>query len=140
MTNFFESMIDELSEDEKKILDKIQTKILASLEDEKNEKNKKLENITNPYVDLSQDHSGIIKSKNLTGFPNELIFTIKAEVSQIGEYGQLLSIVDVIEKFYHIPIEPENDYKPHVDNFFNKFHNTLEETCKIIHSNKQNGK
>jgi hypothetical protein len=140
MTDFFQSVVNELSEEEKEILDKIQTKILASLENEKDEKNKKLEEITDPYVDLSEDHPDIIQKKNLTGFPNELIFTVKAEVSQIGEQRQLLSIVDIIEKFYHIPLDINSDYKSHVDNFLNKFHSTLEESCRIIHSNKQNEK
>lgn len=140
MSDFFQEIVNELSDEEKQILDKIQNKLLSSLEDQKNQKNQKLEDIVDPYIDLSTEHPDIIKKKNITGSPNELVFIIKAEASQIGEQGQLLSIVDIIEKFYHIPIQTDDDYKPHIDKFFDKFHTTLEETCRIIHSNKKHEK
>lgn len=132
MQNFFNEIINELSEDEKLILEKIQNKLFDSFEKQKQESIEKLESTQDPYIDFSKEHPNIIRSKNLTGNPNELVFTIRAEASQIGEKGQLLSIVDIVEKFYHIPIEAHDNYTAHMDKFFENFHNTLEEACKVI--------
>ena len=140
MIEIFSDILNELSEAEKQLLDKIQTKLFSSLENQKSEKNKKLENLVDPYIDLTQDHPDILKSKNITGSVNELVFTVKAEASQIGDTGQLLSIIEIVEKFYHIPIELNSNYKNHIEDFFHKFHSNLEETCRIIHSNKNNEK
>jgi hypothetical protein len=137
MTDFLQDVFDTLSEDEKKVLENIQTKLSANLEQQKKEKIDKIENTTDPYIDFSKENPDIIHSKHLTDSANELIFTVRAEASTIGEKGQLVSVVDIIEKFYHIPIDLKEDHKPYMDRFFDNFHNTLEETCKIINLNKK---
>lgn len=140
MTDFLQDVIDTLSEDEKKVLEKIQAKLADNLEQQKKEKMDKIENITDPYIDFSKEHPDIIKSKHLTDSANELIFTVRAEASAIGEKGQLVSVVDIVEKFYHIPIALNEDHKPYMDRFFDNFHNTLEEACRIINLNKKHEK
>lgn len=138
--NFLDNLYKDLSAEEKETLEKIQSKLFSYFDEKQKENREQLEAISESTIDFSKNHPDIIHSKNLTNSPNELIFTIRAEVSEINARGELESVVDIVEKFYHIPIKPGNDYKQRMDEFFEKFHNTLEETCRIINIDKKHEK
>lgn len=140
MNNSIDDIVNDLSEEEKLIIEKIQEKLFEHFEKQQKHKREQLETISEGPIDFSEKHPDIIHSKNITTAPNELIFTIKAEASAVNSKGELESVVDIVEKFYHIPLKQKEEYKQYMDNFFDKFHNTLEETCKIINLDNKHEK
>jgi hypothetical protein len=140
MSEFFKDIIDSLTEEEKLVLENIQDKISSFYEEQQKIKKQQLELVTDPVIDFADNHPDLIHSKNITTAPNELIFTLKAEASSLNSKGELESIVEIIEKFYHIPLTSKDDYHLYMDSFFNKFHSTLEENCRVINLDKTNEK
>lgn len=130
--NSFNKIYNSLSEEEKILLESIEAKMTALIEEEKQNKHTQLEALAEQGADFSTKHPDIIHSKHITRFPREIVFSIRAEVTQLDDKGNLASVVELIEKFYHIPVHAEQDHNLYVDNFFNNFHKTLEKTCKIL--------
>lgn len=132
---------DELSEDEKKILDKFDQKISDIIKEHTEHQYDHLEN--DDPLDFSLKHPEIMHPTHVTSSPHEITVIVKAEVSDIDNKGNLSQIKDLFEQYYHIPVPNNTDYMIYVNKFFEKFHADLEITCQEIHkenSTTENGR
>jgi hypothetical protein len=123
---------DELSEDEKKIVNKFDQKISDIIKEKIEHKYDHLEN--DDPLDFSLKHPDVMHPKHITSSPHEITVFVKAEVSDIDNKGNLSEIKDLFEKYYHIPVPNNTDYMVYVTKFFEKFHSDLEITCQEIHT------
>jgi hypothetical protein len=123
---------DELSEDEKKIVDKFDQKISDIIKEKIEHKYDHLEN--DDPLDFNLKHPDVMHPKHITSSPHEITVFVKAEVSDIDNKGNLSEIKDLFEKYYHIPVPNNTDYMVYVTKFFEKFHSDLEITCQEIHT------
>jgi|LakMenEpi03Aug12_release.lakeMendotaPanAssembly.Ray.scaffolds.fasta_scaffold83752_3 hypothetical protein len=129
-------LYENLSPEEKSLFENFELKIGKILE---KAQDKKLDNIDNDEpLDFSEKHPEILHPKHITNAPHEITVYVKAEVSEIDENGHLAETKDLFEKYYHIPVRNQKDYRIYVDKFFEKFHSNLELTCQEIHTNNQN--
>ena len=137
MTNPIDSIYDDLTAEEKLFLSKIETKLAASLEKIKDSKFDHLDdNDPNPVPDFSKKHPEIIHPKNLTKSPHEITIHIKADVSTVDSNGYLSEVVEILEKFYHIPVNAKDEYKLYMEKFFSQLHTALESTCQDLNPHK----
>jgi hypothetical protein len=119
----------DLSTEEKALLEKIETKLSSVLHDAKAHKFDHWDNMSdNP--DFSSKHPEVLHPKTLTVGPYEITVTIKAEVSEVDSKGYLSDNIEVLEKFYHIPVKAKEDYQQYMNKFFEIFHDSLEKTCQ----------
>jgi hypothetical protein len=119
----------DLSTEEKALLEKIETKLSSVLHDAKTHKFDHWDKMSdNP--DFSSKHPEVLHPKTLTVGPYEITVTIKAEVSEVDSKGYLSDNIEVLEKFYHIPVKAKEDYQQYMNKFFEIFHDSLEKTCQ----------
>jgi hypothetical protein len=118
------------TEEEKQIIDRLQEKIFKHFSSEQS-------NSKDPEELLKLDpNNEMLHPEKITDAPVEILFTIKAVVTEVDENGNPKETVDLLEKFYHIPITSGKNYKDYVDNFMNHFHLKLEQTCQELHKNE----
>ena len=126
-----------LTDEEKSFLKQIETKIAKGLESIKEHVFDHIDdNDTNNVPDFSKKHPEILHPKNLTKAPHEITINIKADVASIDSNGYLSEVVEILEKFYHIPVKAKDDYKIYLERFFQQFHQALESTCQELNPNK----
>lgn len=123
---------DELSEDEKQILDKFDQKISDIIKEQAEHQYDHLEN--DDPLDFNLKHPEIMHPTHITSSPHEITVYVKAEVSDIDDKGNLSQIKDLFEQYYHIPVPNNTDYMLYVTKFFEKFHADLEITCQEINT------
>lgn len=124
-------VIDSFTPEEKLLFQKIQNKLLEGLEEEQDHRYDYIDEIEkNPNFDFSHRHPEVTHPKHITDAPHEIIFYIKAEVSEINSKGELEDIKELVEKYYHIPVKAKEDYSLFMNKFFLQFQETLESTTR----------
>jgi hypothetical protein len=78
----------------------------------------------------------LIHPDRLTDAPVEITFTVRVMVTETDENGNPKETIEVLDKFYHIPIINGKNYKVYVDNFLNRFDSKLEQTCQELQNNE----
>lgn len=115
------------TEEEKQLIDKLQNKIFKHFSSESNNNNKDIEELLK-----FDQHNDIVHPEKMSDAPVEILFSIKAVVTEIDENGTPKETIDLLEKFYHIPIVNGKNYKTYMDNFMSHFHEKLEKTCQEL--------
>jgi len=138
MIESFESIYEQLTEEEKQLLAKIENKLNSVVEEIKDNRFVNIDT-DNPNVvpDFSEKHPDLIHPKHLTIAPHEITFLIKAEVSEIDDKGYLGEIKEIVEKYYHVPVKAKDDYEIYMNKFFEKFHSSLESVCQELNQFKK---
>jgi len=124
-----EAIINSLSEEEQKILEKIQDKITESINTMKDSKFDNLDD-TDLASSFSDKNPDLIHPKHITNSPHEILITVTAEVSEIDDKGYLGATKDLMNQHYHIPVKTGEDYSLFLQKFLEQFQQTLESTCR----------
>lgn len=130
---YIKEAIESFSPEEKRVFEKIQQKLSNSLMqqvDHKYDWMNEIDEKEDPEPDFSQKHPDILHPKHITIAPHEIVFYIRAEVSEIDDTGHLKGVKDLAEKYYHIPVKVKEDYSLFMDKFFEQFEQTLANTCR----------
>jgi len=134
----FQSIYDQLTEEEKQLLSKIEKKMGSVVEEMKDERFANIDtNDPNGVPDFSEKHPDIIHPKHVTIAPHEITFSLKAEVSEVDDKGYLSSVKEVVNKYYHVPVKAKEDWELYMNKFFEKFHNSLENVCQELNQFKK---
>jgi hypothetical protein len=134
----FQSIYDQLTEEEKQLLSKIEEKMGSVVEEMKDERFANIDtNDPNGVPDFSEKHPDIIHPKHVTIAPHEITFSLKAEVSEVDDKGYLSSVKEVVNKYYHVPVKAKEDWELYMNKFFEKFHNSLENVCQELNQFKK---
>ena len=138
MIESFDSIYDQLTEEEKQLLAKIESKLNSIMQEAKDNRFADID-INNPNIvpDFSDKHPDIIHPKHVTIAPHEITFTLKAEVSEIDDKGYLGDIKQVVDKYYHVPVKSKDDWEVYMNKFFDKFHHSLENVCQELNQFKK---
>ena len=124
-------VVNSFTPEEKELFAKIQSKLLEAIEEEQNHRYDYIDDIDkNPNLNLDHRHPEITHPKHITNAPHEIIFYIKAEVSEVNANGELSDTKELVEKYYHIPVKVKEDYHIFMDKFFTQFQDTLQNTCR----------
>jgi hypothetical protein len=113
---------DIFTEEEKIFLDQIQQKIMEHIG---SSSNKTVEELTS-----FNSHDHLVHPDRITDAPTELTFVIKAVATELDENGLPKETLQVLEKFYHIPIIGNKKHNEYIDKFLSHFENKLEKTCQ----------
>lgn len=113
---------DIFTEEEKNFLNEIQQKIMDHIG---TGSEKTVEELTS-----FKNYDNLVHPERITNAPVELTFVIKAVATELGEDGLPKETLQVLEKFYHIPIINNKNYKEYIDKFLNHFETKLEKTCQ----------
>jgi len=132
-----DQIFERLTSEEKQLLEKINKKVVEELDKIREDQFKHLDDEPDAPIDFSDKHPEIIHKKHLSSFPHEITVYVKAEVTEIDDKGYLKDVKDLFEKYYHIPVKAKEDYKIHIEKFFEKFHSSLEISCQEIQKEKQ---
>jgi hypothetical protein len=124
-----EAIINNLSKEEQKIFEKIQDKIIESINTMKDSKFDNLDNI-DPASSFSDKNPDLIHPKHITNSPHEILITVTAEVSEVDDKGYLGATKDLMNQHYHIPVKTGEDYSLFLQKFLEQFQQTLESTCR----------
>lgn len=116
---------DIFTDEEKNFLDQIQQKIMNHIGQDSTKTPEELTNF-NP--------TNLIHPDRITDAPTELTFVIKAIATEVDDNGLPKETLQVLEKFYHIPIINGKKYMEYIDNFINNFQDKLEKTCREMHN------
>lgn len=127
MDNIINNINDIFTEEEKAFLDKIQQKIVNHIGSDSEKTSEELVGFNH--------HDDLAHPEKITDAPTELTFVIKAVVTEVDENGLPKETIEVLEKFYHIPIINGKKYTDYLNNFLNHFHAKLQTTCQEM----QNG-
>lgn len=115
------------TEEEKQFIDRLQEKIFNHFSAETNK------DIKDPEDLLKFNHNNdIVHPDRITDAPVEIMFTVKAVVTEVDENGTPKETLDILEKFYHIPVISGKNYKDYMNNFLEHFHSKLEQTCQEL--------
>ena len=121
---------NELTEEEKSLLSKIEEKI--------SQKTKEL--LDNKYADIDNDqpldldlqHPEIMSPRCVTDAPHEIKFEVVSTVSSIDDKGYIKDVKQILTQNYFIPVLAGEDYETYIDKFFEVFKTKLTETCKEV--------
>jgi hypothetical protein len=134
----FQSVYDQLTEEEKQLLSKIEEKLGSVVEEIKDNRFANIDiNDPNGVPDFSEKHPDVIHPKHVTIAPHEITFSLKAEVSEIDDKGYLGDIKEVVNKYYHVPVKAKDDWEIYMNKFFDKFHQSLENVCQELNQFKK---
>jgi hypothetical protein len=130
--------IDKISEviksftpEEKVLFAKIQNKLIEGIDEELDHRYDYIDEIEkNSNSNFDHRHPEVTHPKHITDAPHEIIFYIKAEVSEVNPNGELADIKELVEKYYHIPVKTKEDYRIFMEKFFTQFQETLQNTCR----------
>lgn len=131
--DLFKQLNIDLSEDEQKILDKLNEKLLEKLEERKKYVVDHADEIMKDPNLLKDDP---IHSRHITDYNREILTTVRMEISSTNDEGVLTELGQILEGYYHIPVPSGCDYTQALDKFMTKFDNTLEDFAKKIHENE----
>jgi len=118
--------LDDLTEEEKLLWDKINSKMEKSLEQIKKE------NIEKMAKDLEDPDyfNQPTEVKHVTDYQREILIKINAEISTTNDQNKLLEIDNIVENFYHIPVPSGVDYVEKIDEFLDAFDKEIQD-CAI---------
>lgn len=134
----FAKIYDQLTEEEKQLLAKIENKMNSAVEEIKDTRFMDVDtNNPNGVPDFSEKHPDLIHPKHVTIAPHEITFCLKAEVSEIDDKGYLGDIKEVVNKYYHVPVKAKEDWELYMNKFFEKFHDSLEKVCQELNQFKK---
>jgi hypothetical protein len=134
----FQSVYDQLTEEEKQLLSKIEEKLGSVAKEIKDNRFANIDiNDPNKVPDFSEKHPDVIHPKHVTIAPHEITFSLKAEVSEIDNKGYLGDIKEVVNKYYHVPVKAKDDWEIYMNKFFDKFHQSLENVCQELNQFKK---
>lgn len=131
-----DSIITSLSEDERKLLFNLYSKITMNLqknisqtEEPKDQEQQLMEEID----DFAKHQYDILEQKmSKLDSPVELVFTINCTVYEKNPKGELINSNDIFIKNYHVPLENQDQIKEFIELFFKKFAKTTEQTCQEV--------
>lgn len=121
---------NELTDDEKVLLEKIEEKIANKTQELLNNKYANIDN--DEPLDLGHQHHDIISPRYATDAPHEIKFEVVATVSSIDDKGYIKDVKEMLSQNYFIPVLAGEDYTIYVNKFFEMFKNKLTETCKEV--------
>lgn len=127
-TDNFKNFMDDLSDEEKKVLEKIEARIAETLKEVSNKKYDHLEN-DNP-IDFSDKHPDIIPPTHITAYPHEIRVSMVIEISSVNGKGYLEELKELVKKNYHIPVPPDKDYMEYAEKFIKNFESKLTKSCR----------
>jgi len=118
--------LDDLTEEEKLLWDKINSKMEKSIEDIKKE------NIEKMAKDLEDPNyfNRYKEVRHVTDYQREILIKINAEISTTNDQNKLLEIDNIVENFYHIPVPSGVDYVEKIDEFLDAFDKEIQD-CAI---------
>ena len=118
--------LDNLTEEEKLLWDKMNSKMEKSLEQIKKE------NIEKMAKDLEDPDyfNQPTEVKHVTDYQREILIKINAEISTTNDQNKLLEIDNIVENFYHIPVPSGVDYVEKIDEFLDAFDKEIQD-CAI---------
>jgi hypothetical protein len=118
--------LDDLTEEEKLLWDKINSKMEKSIEDIKKE------NIEKMAKDLEDPNyfNHYKEVRHVTDYQREILIKINAEISTTNDQNKLLEIDNIVENFYHIPVPSGVDYVEKIDEFLDAFDKEIQD-CAI---------
>ena len=118
--------LDDLTEEEKLLWDKMNSKMEKSLEQIKKE------NIEKMAKDLEDPDyfNQPTEVKHVTDYQREVLIKINAEISTTNDQNKLLEIDNIVENFYHIPVPSGVDYVEKIDEFLDAFDKEIQD-CAI---------
>jgi hypothetical protein len=121
-------ILETLSEEEKKLLSKIENRIKEKFDAAREAKFDEL-NQDQP-LDFSQKHPEVIEPVHIGKNPHEIRVSMTIEISEVDEKGYLKETKEMIKKNYHIPVPAQKDYNTYVQKFTSRFQQKLTETCQ----------
>lgn len=126
-----------LTEEEQKQLELIQKKIQANLNEIYKKNIEDFQNTVEESSSLELDEAS--HPKHITTSQQEILISLRAEISTVDEKGHLSNIEQCLDNYYHIPVEPNSDYKLLLEEFVAKFDNEITTCAKRIYP-ENNGK
>lgn len=133
---------DQLTDEEKELLERITTKAQKQFSSEDIQQARK-DNIEQIAKDAS-DPNFFNQPKELTHVTNyqrEILVKVDAEISTVSdETQQLLEVDNIVENFYHIPVPSGVNYIEKIDEFLEKFDNELEDIAIKINTDDRQAK
>lgn len=132
--NISQDILNDLSEEEKKILETLQSKIKNKFDTY----SANIENLSGLLNDPNLLRDDPINPKHITNYEREIAVELRMEMSTINNEGQLIDISQILENHYHIPVPSGVDYLDGITIFINNFDTHLLDCAKKI--NKQNGR
>lgn len=136
------SIEDQLTDEEKAILEKIADKMQNSFSSNEFQEARK-QNVEQIAKDASNPNffNQPREIKHVTNYQREILVKVIAEISTVAdETNQLLEIDNIVENFYHIPIPSGVDYVGKIDEFLEKFDNEIENVAIKINTNDKQAK
>lgn len=120
-----------LNDEERKFLDKIQAKYQEHLDGiYKSNIDQLNENIKNNTS--SEPYNVAEPSKHITNYQREILIRTLAEISTIDDNGRLKDIDVCFENLYHIPVPPDTDYQPLLEEFVSIFDKDISQCAKKV--------
>lgn len=136
-TDIFKQLDISLTEDEQKILEKLNTAIVRKMQERKKSV---FENADQVMADKNLLIDDPIKSRHITDYDREIFVSLRMEISSTNTEGQIIELGQILESFYHIPVPSGTDYYESMQKFINKFDNELTDCAKKMHKNEQSNK
>jgi hypothetical protein len=122
----------DLTEDEKKIVNKLNEKLQAKLTEQREYVIEHADEIMRDKNLLLDDP---IHSRHVTDYNREIFVSLRMEISATNDDGQLTELAPILETFYHIPVPSGIDYLDSVNSFMNQFDEGLTDCARKIHRN-----
>lgn len=121
---------DELTEEEKRLLLKLEEKMLQKHQEILENKFSDIDN--DKPLDLGSQHPDILTPEYATDSPHEIKFEVVGTVSSIDEKGYIKEAKQMLSQNYFIPVLAGEDYQIYMNKFFEVFKIKLTETCKEV--------
>jgi hypothetical protein len=125
-----------LDDEEQKFLDKIQTKYQDHISKIYEDNIDKLNTDINKN-NSSEPYNVAEPSRHITDYQREILIRTLAEISTIDDNGRLKDIDVCFENLYHIPVPPDTDYRPLLDQFLSVFEKDIGQCAKKITESNQ---
>lgn len=124
---------EDLTEEEKLLLEKLGQKFSKSLDDIKKENIEKMsKELEDPnYFNKPQE------TQHVTDYQREILIKINAEISTTNDSNQLLEIDNIVENYYHIPVPSGVNYTEKIDDFLKIFDTEIENCAIKINQNNE---
>ena len=125
--------IDNLTEEEKALWEKMSAKFEESFQEERKKNIEKM-------AKNSEDPDFFNKPKEIkhvTGYQREILIKVNAEISTTNDHNRLLEIDNIVENFYHNPVPSGTNYIEKIDKFLEKFDQELEDCAIKINTNNE---
>lgn len=129
--SMFANLGIEISEEEQKVLDRLQLKLTQALN------NSNISEIPQKQIKYDPLEDPIFP-KHVTDYPRELRIMVDMEMSNMDkETGMLKEVVKVLQEWYHIPILEDTDYTKQASQFMNAIDEATNTLAHKIHFDEQ---